>query len=230
MESAVKYTIISNNTIYTEHDMKDIEKIKEYIRKHQSEKRYIHTCGVAADCERLAEIFDLSADDTKKLCIAGWLHDITKEFAPNEHKALFDEFNISKPVNSFFDPTVHSYSGAYYAKKLFPGIVDGDIFSAIYNHTTGRRGMSLFDMLVCFADYIEPSRRYEGSRRLRHEFYSGITKQNRNEFLYKCLIQSFDMTITSLINGGEIIDPDTIDARNYLIEISGIQPQREVTK
>ncbi len=210
--------------------MKDIEKIKEYIRKNQSEKRYTHTCKVAAECEKLAEIFDFSTEDTKKLCIAGWLHDITKEFTPSEHKSLFDEFNISKTVNRFNDPTVHSYSGAYYARKLFPAIVDGDVFSAIYNHTTGRRGMSLFDMLVCFADYIEPSRKYEGCQRLRREFYSGVTKQNRRTFLYNCLIKSFDMTITSLINGGEIIDPDTIDARNYLIEISNIQPQREVIK
>lgn len=204
--------------------MNDIETVKEYIRDHISEKRYRHIEAVANECERLAGIFGFSDEDTNKLRLAGWLHDITKEFTPDEHKALFEEFGIQKKTVGFSDPTVHSYTGAYYAKKLFCDLIDDDVFSAIYNHTTGRRGMSLFDMLVCFADYIEPTRRYEGCKRLRHEFYSGVTTENKIEFLYTCLIKSFDMTITSLINGGEIIDPDTIDARNYLIELSGIQP------
>lgn len=198
--------------------MTNIERVKNYIRQNQSNKRYNHTCGVASDCARLAKIFELSPENGEKLEIAGWLHDITKEFTPEKHKELCSEFNIPIPLRGYSSPVIHSYTGAYFAKKMFPDIVDDEIFSAIHNHTTGKSDMSLFDMLVCFADYTEPSRKYEGCKKLRQLFYSNVTHKNRFDLLKKCIIESFDMTITSLIKNGDIIDPDTFNARNSLIE------------
>lgn len=210
--------------------MTDIERVITYIRSNQSEKRFTHTSGVANDCTELAKLFEFSPEMSEKLCLAGWLHDITKEMPTEKQKEICDEFTIPVPINGYISPVIHSYTGAYYAKKLFPNIVDDLVFSAIYRHTTGCRGMTLFDMLVCFADYTEPSRKYEGCRRLRQEFYSQATSENRLDLLYGCLIKSFDMTITSLINNGDIIDSDTLDARNYLIEISRIKTLSEVPK
>ena len=198
--------------------MTNVEIIKDYIRLHQSPKRFLHTCGVAGDCVQLSEIFDFSPEKREKLETAGWLHDITKELSAKEQEQLCKEFGIPVPLRGYSSPVLHSYTGAYFARKVFPDIVDDEIFSAIHSHTTGKSNMTLFDMLVCFADYTEPSRKYEGCKRLRHKFYSGVTPENRFDLLKECIIESFDMTITSLIKNGDIIDPDTFSARNSLLE------------
>ena len=204
--------------------MEEISKIKEYVRSVQSDKRYLHTCGVAEECEKLARLLGFSEADQKKLTIAGWLHDITKEANDDLQESVCREFNIEIPENGFSDPIFHAKSGAYYAKKLFPDLVDERIFSAILNHTTGCRNMTLFDMIVCFADFIEPSRKYEGCRRLHREFYRDVDPDDPLPVFLRCFRKSFDMTITSLIKNEVKIDTETIDARNYLIEISASQP------
>ena len=47
--------------------MTNVEIIKDYIRLHQSPKRFSHTCGVAGDCVQLSEIFDFSPEKREKL-------------------------------------------------------------------------------------------------------------------------------------------------------------------
>ena len=39
--------------------MEEISKIKEYVRSVQSDKRYLHTCGVAEECEKLARLLHI---------------------------------------------------------------------------------------------------------------------------------------------------------------------------
>lgn len=209
--------------------MNDIKNIQEYIKSIQSDKRYVHTCGVAGECERLARLFKFSDKDRKKLCIAGWLHDITKEMPDDIQNSICKEFNIKIPDGGVSSPILHARTGAFYARKQFPELVDDYVFSAIFNHTTGRRGMTIFEMIVCFADFIEPSRKYEGCRRLRNEFYRDIENEDPLTVMMRCIRKSFDMTIKSLIDKGEAIDSETIDARNYIIEISASQP-KEVKK
>ena len=204
--------------------MEEISNIKEYIRATQSDKRYLHTCGVANECEKLAVLLGFSKENQKKLVIAGWLHDITKEASDTLQQSICREFSIEIPEKGFYDPILHARTGAFYARKKFPDTVDEKIFSAIYNHTTGCRGMSVFDMIVCFADFIEPSRKYEGCKRLREEFYRDVESENALSVLLRCIRKSFDMTITSLIEKEVTIDQETIDARNHLIEISASQP------
>lgn len=209
--------------------MEEINIIKEYIRSTQSNKRFLHTCGVAGECEKIAALLGFSKEDQKKLVIASWLHDITKEADDSLQETLCRKFNIKIPEKGFGDPILHARTGAYYARMKFPDLVDETIFSAIYNHTTGCRGMSVFDMIVCFADFIEPSRKYDGCRRLREEFYRDVEREDPTAVLLRCIRKSFDMTITSLIDKEVTIDQETIDARNYLIEISASQP-KEVKK
>ena len=128
--------------------MEEINIIKEYIRSTQSNKRFLHTCGVAGECEKIAALLGFSKEDQKKLVIAGWLHDITKEADDSLQETLCRKFNIKIPEKGFGDPILHARTGAYYARMKFPDLVDETIFSAIYNHTTGCRGMSVFDSIV----------------------------------------------------------------------------------
>ena len=199
---------------------------KKVIKPLMSERRYIHSVNVAKEAKFLAKKYGA---DEEKAYVAGMLHDITKEADDALQESICREFNIVIPEKGFYDPIMHAHTGAHYARAKFPDLVDEKIFSAIYNHTTGCRGMSIFDMIVCFADFIEPSRKYEGCRQLREEFYRDVEGEDPVAVLLRCIRKSFDMTITSLINKEVKIDQETIDARNYLIEISASQPN-EVKK
>ncbi len=198
--------------------MTSLETVKRYARERESERRYLHTCGVAADCGRLAEIFELDKATSQKIVAAGWLHDTTKELSPAGQKDLCEKFGIPEPPNGFGSPTLHAITAAYLTRETFPDLVDDTVFSAIRYHTTGNADMSLTDMLVCFADYTEQSRKYETCRRLRAKFYENVTADNRERLLRECLAEAFDSTISSLTSRGDHIDPETYDARDRLCE------------
>ena len=55
---------------------------------------------------------------------------------------------------------LHSKTGAAIARDVFG--VDEEIYLAINWHTTGRAGMSLLEKIIYMADYIEPTRDFEG--------------------------------------------------------------------
>ena len=199
--------------------MDHIAKAREYALSHESPRRFSHTECVVGDCGRLARIFELDGEKADKLIFAAWLHDVTKEYTPAEHKAVCDEFSLGVPEGGYSSPTVHALTGAYVAKKLFPDYADDAVVSAIRYHTTGRAGMTLPEMLLCFADYSEPSRKYEGCKRLRAEFYGAVTPDNRLDLLERCLARSFEMTITSLKSSGDPIDSNTIKALDHLRKV-----------
>ena len=46
------------------------------------------------------------------------------------------------------------------------GINDGEIFGGIYYHTTGKKGMTLFEKVIYIADLVEPNRTYPDAKRL----------------------------------------------------------------
>ena len=81
--------------------------------------------------------------------------------------------------------------------------------------------MSIFDIIIYLADYIEQGRTFEDCVYLRKFFYDRIkkanTKEERLEVLRKTLVLSFDLTIKNLIEEGKSIDSDTINSRNYFL-------------
>lgn len=196
--------------------MNYIEKARSYAMSHESPKRFAHTEGVASDCARLCEIFELDAETSEKLCLAAWLHDSTKERTPAEQAELCREFGISEPPDGYGSPTLHAVTAAHLARKLFPEFADDTVFLAIRYHTTGRADMTIPEMILCFADYSEASRKYIKCRELRKLFYENVNSVNRDELLMDCLRQAFESTITSLSNSGDFIDPDTFEGQRYL--------------
>ena len=212
------YRYICENGLY-QSPSPDIERVKKFAFENESAKRFSHTGFVAEDCAKLARIFDLSREEEEKLVIAAWLHDITKELDAGAQEKLCAEAGIPEPVQGYGSPTLHAATGAYLAGKLFPDIVDDTVSGAIRSHTTGSYGMTLLEMLLCFADFSEPSRKYKICTDLREKFYGGVNKENRFTLLATCLLEAFDSTITLLSCRKDPIDNETFDAKRYLLEI-----------
>lgn len=84
--------------------------------------------------------------------------------------------------------------------------------------------MTVFESVIYLADYIEPTRTFDDCLAVRQYFYDRIggctTAEERYEVLRDTMIYSFDLTIGNLLEDRNIIDSDTICARNYFIALA----------
>jgi nicotinate-nucleotide adenylyltransferase len=197
----------------------DWEYFKSSIMTFQKEKRYKHTIGVANEALNLGRIF--LPQKAEKLYLAGLLHDITKELSKEEHLSLCEKYGII--IDSNIAPKLlHAKTGAELARELYgKDYVDNEVYNGIFYHTTGRAEMTLFEIIIYLADYIEEGRTFEDCIYLRNYFYDNLENaksyEEKLEILRKTMVLSFDLTIKNLIDEEKRIDKDTIDSRNYFL-------------
>ena len=96
---------------------------------------------------------------------------------------------------------LHSKTGAALAKYVF-GEPDA-VFDAIYCHTTGKPGMNTFEKILYLADYMEPTRDFDGVEEMRKLVW---------EDLDKAMILGLEMTIDELHERGLIVHKNALDA------------------
>jgi predicted HD superfamily hydrolase involved in NAD metabolism len=182
------------------------EEIKEIVKQTLSEKRYIHSCGVAKRAVELAKIY---GEDEKKAQIIGIAHDIAKEIPKeeailyaNENNIVFDEIE-QKECGLW-----HSKLGADIAVKKF-GFTK-DMAQAILYHTTGNINMNTMDKIIYIADKTEENR-----TKIDLEEARAITNSNLDDGV---LYLAKNAIIYSL-KKDSLIHPDTINLINMLIEV-----------
>lgn len=184
------------------------KELEEYLKKNLKPSRFDHSLGVMRSSEELASRFNAN---TNKAKIAGLIHDCGKNLSDaailsllKEHKHKITEVVYANPQ------LMHGLAGAIIAKDIFK-VKDKEILDAVTYHTIGRKSMTKMDKIIYIADYIEPSRNFPGVEELRR-----VASINLDE----ALLLAFDKTINYVIEKGEIIHSNTIDARNELILIN----------
>ncbi len=194
----------------------DILALREKVRPYLTEKRFIHTLSVEKEADRLGEIY--LPDERFRLRAAALLHDITKKDTHEKQLQYCAEFGIIQSSGEKTDEVYHALTASLVARRDFSAYTDDGIISAVRNHTTGKGGMNVFDAIIYLADYIEETRAFVGCRELRSYFWDRTEcGDDKYEILKDTLVKSFDMTIKHLIEKGNVIDPDTVDARNTLL-------------
>ena len=186
--------------------MIDIDKIKKYLKEALSEKRYIHSLGVAEEAVSLARHYGADED---KAYIAGLCHDIAKEIPNDVAKYMLKE-KYGAELSEIEEAThklLHGPLGAYMVQSEFE-IADEEIIDAIKYHTTAKADMSMLCKIIYMADYTEKNRTYDGVDELRELSYKDIDD---------AIIFGIDFTIGELIEKGAAFHPDTIEARNYIL-------------
>lgn len=184
-----------SRTQMAEYDLKALQK---QVKEALSEDRYEHTLGVMYTAESLAMRYGA---DMTKAAVAGLLHDCAK-CIPNAQKLKMCKKNgIEITAMEEKNPSLlHAKLGAYLAETVY-GVTDPEILSAIRWHTTGKADMSLLDMIVYMADYIEPNRdKAPNLKEIRK-----LTFENMEEALYQVL----EGTLHFLGDRPEMIDPTT---------------------
>ncbi|MDR7870261.1 MAG: bis(5'-nucleosyl)-tetraphosphatase (symmetrical) YqeK [Tissierellaceae bacterium] len=185
--------------------MLNIDKnILDALLEDTGEHRLNHTLRVVEEAEKLAITHNIDKD---KAAIAALLHDCAKLWDKKKLLKMAYDFDIIlNDVMKHNHQLIHGPLGAKIAKNKY-NIEDSDILNAIKYHTTGRKDMSQLEKLIYIADYIEPSRKFDGVDKVRQLAY---------EDLDKSILIAMDETIIYLVKYNRLISLDTIEARNQL--------------
>ncbi|PKM71962.1 MAG: nicotinate (nicotinamide) nucleotide adenylyltransferase [Firmicutes bacterium HGW-Firmicutes-16] len=169
------------------------------------EKRVPHVKGCEQEAVRLAEKWGADKDLAAE---AGILHDITKKLNGSEQLILCEEYGIITDVDEKQNSKLlHAKTGAAFARDKF-GIND-EVYSAILWHTTGRADMTLLEKIIYIADYIEPTRDFEGVDELRSLAY---------EDLDSAVLKGLQMSLEELEHKNSLPHANSIKALSWFRE------------
>ncbi|MBQ3791561.1 MAG: bis(5'-nucleosyl)-tetraphosphatase (symmetrical) YqeK, partial [Clostridia bacterium] len=136
-------------------------------------KRLKHTLGVERAVISLGSIY--LPEKIPPLRVAAILHDLTKYYSVEEHLEVFRRNGFTPDENILAAPKcMHSVSGSFVAREKFADYVDEEILTAIRWHTTGHRGMTMFESLLYLADYIEDTRTFVDCVTLRDYYETNL--------------------------------------------------------
>lgn len=173
--------------------------LREKTLEHLDEHRVAHVAGCESEAVRLAMRW---GEDPELAAEAGILHDITKNLSFDEQLQLCEKYGIINDNSELEAPKLlHAKTGAALARDLF-GVSD-TVYAAIRWHTTGKPDMSLFEKILYLADYIEPTRDFEGIDELRELAFTDLDG---------AMVLGLGMTIDEIRRSGHEPYIDTLDA------------------
>ena len=180
--------------------------VKKLLRERLSEKRYVHSLGVAKTAAELAVLYGA---DPKKAELAGLLHDVTKNLDPKEQIEFCEKNGIPLTEDDRLSPKViHAVSGEWFLKNII-GITDSEILSAVRYHTTGRKGITLLEKIIYVSDFTEPSRNYSDA-----DYYRGLSKKD----LDTALFEGMKWIIGDKRKNGEPVHRDSLEMYEMYIK------------
>lgn len=180
------------------------EQVIEKVRETMSPKRFKHVLGVEKTALSLADKYGVEAE---KISLAALLHDIAKERPDGEMRDIVISENLDLELLEYGSQIWHGPVGSELAKREYD-ISDEEILDAITQHTVGAPIMSLVAQVLYVADYIEPSRNFDGVEEARKIADKSLTEAVKFETIE---------TIKHLIKQENKIYPKAIDTYNAWI-------------
>lgn len=183
------------------------EEYEASVKPHLSERRFWHSQCVAKCAAKLAQRYGA---DVEKARLAGILHDVMKDTAPEEQLKIMEQSGIILSEAQRRNTKLwHALSGAAYVEHEL-GVSDRDILDAIACHTWGKAGMTVLDKVLFVADYISADRDYPGVEELR------IAAEDSLEV---AMIEGITFTIQERMGMRMTLEPQSIDAYNEALWI-----------
>ena len=197
-----------------------IDALRERVRGSMSDYRFIHTAEVEKMAARIGELY--APDKLDILRAAALLHDVTKELTPDEQiemlRAAGEDVTALELASH---KTFHARTAVYAILRDHPEFADGELLAAVRYHTTGRADMSICEKIIFLADYIDMSRKFDDCVKLRNYFWDAhpenMSESERERHLLQTILIGLDATLSSLIEEGAPTDPDSVSARNFII-------------
>jgi nicotinate-nucleotide adenylyltransferase len=181
----------------------DLSWLRDRAREMLDEARVPHVDGCEAEAAELARRWGADERSAREAAI---LHDITKRLDPAGQALLCERYGIEPDDIEAANPKLlHAKTGAAVARAVY-GARD-DVYGAILWHTTGREGMSLLEKIVYIADYIEPTRDFEGVDRLRETAYADLDA---------AVAHGLELSVRDLDSRGMTPHPNSLRALQFL--------------
>ena len=180
--------------------------LREQAYSMLSPSRIAHVKGCEAEARCLAKRWGV---DVEKASEAAILHDITKKDDLETQLALCKKYGVQlDSVEEREVKLLHSKTGAAIARHEYG--CDGDVCSAICWHTTGKPYMTTLEKVIYMADYIEPTRDFDGVDKLRTAAYSDLDR---------ALEMGFEMSVQDMQSRGIQPHINTFKALDWIREI-----------
>ena len=183
---------------------KELDALRQRAWAMLKPSRIEHVRGVEETAAHLAQKYGADEETCR---VAAMLHDCTKKLSLSEQLEICRKYGVDVDEMERESPELlHSKSGAAVAQYEF-GASD-EVIEAIKWHTTGKANMSLTEKIVCLADFIEPSRHFEGVEAVRRE---------AERDLDGALIMAFSRTLKHLEEKGVAPHRNTRQALEFLL-------------
>lgn len=164
--------------------------------------RVAHVRGCEQEAVSLAKRWGADADDAAEAAI---LHDCTKKEKLEGQLALCEKYGYEPDaLEKLSEKLLHAKTGAALAREEFG--VSAQVEDAIRWHTTGRPGMTLLEKIIYMADYIEPTRDFDGVETLRALAYADLDR---------AMLLGLDMSIEENRRNGNQIHANSVEARDW---------------
>lgn len=179
-----------------------LEELTKKVCPLYEPRRFCHAVGC---CQSAAHLAEIHGEDVALAARAAILHDITKALDLPAQQRLCKKYGVQLSDGCVRD-VLHGYTAAEIAKTVF-GECDA-IYSAIRWHTTGRANMTKLEKIIYLADYIEPTRDFDGVAELR---------ELAEKDLDAAVLRGLEMTICDLKERGKEIDSNSADAYAWML-------------
>ena len=160
--------------------------------------------GVEEMAVRLAR---MHGADSEKAAFAGRYHDLAKNFDEETMDAYIRKYGLPEYLIGN-NALAHSKVGAAILENEF-GVTDKEILDSVRYHTTARKDMTLLDEVIFVADVVEDNRTYSDL-----DYYQDLAYRD----LDRACLEILEYTIGSLTAKGKVIDKDTLEARDWVIQ------------
>ena len=166
-------------------------------------KRIPHVQGCEEEAVRLARRWGADEDAARAAAI---LHDCTKYLELEEQLSLCKKYGIIlDKMEQKAVKLLHSKTGAAIARWEY-GMPE-PVYDAICWHTTGKPDMTTLEKILYIADYMEPTRDFDGVEKLRALVYKDLDAAVR---------LGLEMSVEELTQRGVPVHPNTLEALRFL--------------
>ncbi len=166
-------------------------------------KRIPHVRGCEEEAVKLARRWGADENIARAAAI---LHDCTKYFNLEEQLSLCAKYGIIlDDLEKVSVKLLHSKTGSAIARYEYgmPEIV----YDAIFWHTTGKPDMTLMEKILYIADYMEPTRDFDGVEKLRKLVYKDLDA---------AVLLGLEMSVEDIASQGNPVHKNTQEALDFL--------------
>ncbi len=189
-------------TTDTERKGMALDELRDDAFSLHDEKRITHVAGCEEAAAKLAQRWGADEENARRAAI---LHDITKALKLPQQLILAERYGIIHKIDAKRFPTVnHAFTASVVAEYVYGE--SEDVCSAIRWHTTGKENMSVLEKIIYLADFIEPTRSFDGVDYFRELAYKDLDE---------CLCRSLEHSLNYLADGGKNIHPATRQAYEF---------------